>query len=75
MVCVPAAQREANEPLACWLNGARQHNSSYCYVFFDDVCKGFGLTIAEVAEALETGAYAFHLLQEYPSVLGWGIET
>jgi len=24
-----------------WMSG--QHNSSYCYVFFDDVCKGFGL--------------------------------
>ena len=32
---------------------SRQHNSSYCYVFFDDVCKGFGLTIAEVAELLK----------------------
>jgi hypothetical protein len=56
-----------------WMS--RQHNSSYCHVFFDDVCKGFELAIAEVAEALETGTYAFHLLQEYLSVLGWEIET
>ena len=54
---------------------SRQHNSSYCHVLFDDVCKGFGLVIAEVAEALETGTYAFHLLQEYLGVLGWEIET
>lgn len=42
-------------------------------VFFDDVCKG-GLTIAEVAEALETGTYSFHLLQEYLSLLSCEIE-
>jgi RES domain len=44
-----------------WMS--RQHNSSYCYVFFDDACRDFKLTITEAAEPLEGGTHAFRLLQ------------
>lgn len=56
-----------------WMS--RQHNSSYCYVLFDDACHGFELTIAEAGEPLEPGTDAFRLLQECLSVLAWEIES
>jgi hypothetical protein len=55
-----------------WMS--RQHNSSYCYVFFDDIGRTHRITVAEVGEALEPGTDAFRLLEECVSALGWEIE-
>ena len=55
-----------------WMS--RQHNSSYCYVFFDDICRAHSVTVVEAGEALEPGTDAFRLLEECVSALGWEIE-
>ncbi len=81
-----ASQYGSTQHWAAWLRStypdaagfrwmSRQHNSSYCYVFFDDACHDFKLTIAEAAEPLEAGTDAFRLLQECLSVLAWEIES
>jgi len=81
-----ASQYGSTQQWGAWLRSAypdaagfrwmsRQHNSSYCYVFFDDACRDFKLTITEAAEPLEAGTHAFRLLQECLSVLAWEIES
>jgi RES domain len=56
-----------------WMS--RQHNSSYCYVFFDDVCRAHRLAVVEPAEPLEPGAPAFRLLSDCLGILSWEIES
>jgi hypothetical protein len=55
-----------------WMS--RHHNSSYCYVFFEDTCCDHQMSVTEAAEQLEPGTYAFHLLQECLEALSWEIE-
>jgi hypothetical protein len=56
-----------------WMS--RQHNSSFCYVLFEDICKGCELKVTEPAEPLEPGTHAFHLLEECLRALSWEIES
>jgi RES domain len=56
-----------------WMS--RQHNSSSCYVFFDDTRDGQELKVAEAAEPLEAGTHAFQLLEECINALSWEIES
>jgi hypothetical protein len=56
-----------------WMS--RQHNSSSCYVFFEDTCEGYDLKVAEAAEPLEVGTRAFQLLERCVSMLSWEIES
>jgi len=51
-----------------------KHNSSYCYVFFDDICRAHRVTVEEAAEVLEPGTDAFRLLGKCVSALNWEIE-
>jgi hypothetical protein len=80
------SQYGSTQQWAAWLRSAypdaagfrwmsRQHNSSCCYVFFDDACRDFKLMITEAAEPLEAGTHAFRLLQECLSVLAWEVES
>jgi hypothetical protein len=55
-----------------WMS--RQHNSSYCCIFFDDVCRGRKLTEVETAEHFESGSTAHSLLQLCLDKLSWEIE-
>lgn len=55
-----------------WMS--RQHNSSACYVFFEDTCSsGHELRVTDVAESLEPGTHAFRLLQDSLRSLSWEI--
>jgi len=53
---------------------SRQHNSSYCHVFFDDICRAHRLTVAEAPEQLEPGTPAFQLMRDCLGILSWEIE-
>jgi len=57
-----------------WMS--RQHNSSFCYVFFEDACRsGHELRPTDVAEPLQPGTHAFQLLEECLRTLSWEIEV
>jgi hypothetical protein len=55
-----------------WMS--RQHNSSYCYVFFEDTCGGLELKVTEAAESLEPGTPAFQLLAHCVEALNWEVQ-
>ena len=81
-----ASQYARTQHWAAWLRSkhpdaaglrwmSRQHNSSYCYVFFQDSCRDNELTVADAAEPLEPGTRAFHMLEECLRTLSWEIES
>jgi hypothetical protein len=55
-----------------WMS--RQHNSSACYVLFEDTCSGLELKPTEAAESLEPGTRAFKLLEECLEALNWEVQ-
>jgi hypothetical protein len=55
-----------------WMS--RQHNSSACYVFLKDACRGHNLIVADPREQLEPGTRAFGLLEECLELLRWEVE-
>lgn len=55
-----------------WMS--RQHNSSFCYVFFADACRGCTLGVAEPPDSIEPGTQAYQLLDTCVQALGWEIE-
>jgi hypothetical protein len=81
-----ASQYGRTQQWAAWLRSkypdaaglrwmSRQHNSSYCYVFFQDRCGEDELKATGSAEPLEPGTHAFHLLKECLRALSWEIES
>jgi hypothetical protein len=55
-----------------WMS--RQHNSSSCYVLFEDACGGLELEATEAAESLEPGTVAFRLLEQSVEALNWEVQ-
>ncbi|MEJ1962847.1 MAG: hypothetical protein WDO56_15380 [Gammaproteobacteria bacterium] len=56
-----------------WMS--RHHNSSYCYVFYEEPTRENVLSTNVIPDALERGTAAFALLEECVSALSWELES